>query len=204
LKLWKILGAFKLVLQIAERDTQTIGDGWEVFVNEHGIIAEKQDAEGRIVVHKHAAIAVQHAAARRDDRNGANAIAFGHLRVFVGINDLEFPEAEEQQSDHAYNEVGGDGQSGLRQPIVVAKPVRHENPARECFFVQAVKRTALSSGLFVARPARDRDMLASRKNLQRGFRNIRRKLFSKKESKNFPGAPESLPDLCCVHTAESI
>ena len=50
----------------------------------------------------------------------------------------------------------------------------------------AAERPTFSSGLFVARPASDRDMLASRKNLQRGFRNVRRKLFSKKEFEKFP------------------
>jgi hypothetical protein len=47
-------------------------------------------------------------------------------------------------------------------------------------------------------------MLASRKNPKRGFRKFRRKLFSKKASKNSAGAPESLPDLRFVKAAKSI
>src|SRR5208283_2087415 len=102
---------------------------------------EKKDAERRVVVHEDASITIEHAAARSDDGDGANTIALGHLAVFIGVDDLEFPEAEEQQPDHAHDDVGGDGQSGLWQTIVVTKPVRHENPARE-FFVSHVKRTA--------------------------------------------------------------
>src|SRR5580698_3611203 len=59
-------------------------------------------------------------------------------------------------------------------------------PRARVFFVALVKRTALSSGRFVARPARSRDMLASRKSLQRGFRNVRRKLFFEKRFEKFP------------------
>src|SRR5271163_4016182 len=60
-----------------------------------------------------------------------------------------------------------------------------KTPRARIFFA-LVKRTALSSGRFVAHPARSRDMLASRKNLQRGFRNVRRKLSSKKGFEKFP------------------
>jgi len=73
-----------------------------------------------------AAIAVEHASARSDDRNGANAILFGHLAVLVAVNDLQLPEAEQQQANHAHNDVGDDGQPRLRQSIVTAKRKRHE------------------------------------------------------------------------------
>src|SRR5208283_4948237 len=48
---------------------------------------------------------------------------------------LEFPEPEEQQCDHAHDHVGGSRQPNLRQSIVVAKPVRHAEPARERSFL---------------------------------------------------------------------
>ncbi len=166
----------------------------KIFVDESGIVAKKKDAERRIVVDEDAAIAIEHAAARSDDGNGANAITFGHLAVLIGVDDLKFPETEEQQSDHAHDDVGSNGQPGLWQTIVVAKPVRHENPARECFIVALVKRTARSSGRFIARPARSRDILASRKKiLQRGFRNVRRKLFSKEKIRKIPSG---IPNHC--------
>src|SRR5208282_330143 len=69
-----------------------------------------------------------------------------------------------------------------------------KTPRARIFFA-LVKRTALSSGRFVAHPARSRDMLASRKNLQRGFRNVRRKLFSKKEFEKFPRGSRSTAGL---------
>src|SRR2546429_5512004 len=98
------------------------------------IIAKEEHAEGRPVVHKHTAFPVQHAAARRNDGNVAHAVALGHGAVLVGVDDLELPETEQQHADHSHNDVGGDGQPRLRQSIVVAEPVRHENPAREYFY----------------------------------------------------------------------
>src|SRR5207245_5269621 len=152
----------------------------------------------RPIVHKHAAFAVQHAAARRNHRNVAHAVALGQRAVLIRIDDLELPEAEQQHAYHSHDDVGGYGQPRLRQSIVVTEPVRHENPAREYFF----------SGL----PARSgpidstgRTKLASRKNPQRGcrvepnqFAGYRRKCPSKFprtwEPKKSPGAPESPPD----------
>ena len=83
-------------------------------------IAEKQDAERRAIIDEHAAIAIEHAAARRDDGNGTDAILFGHLAVLIAIDDLQFPEAEQQQADHAHDDVGDDSKPRLRQSIVTA------------------------------------------------------------------------------------
>ena len=75
------------------------------------------------------------------------------------------------------------------------------------FFVALVKRTALSLRAISSPVPREAGtMLASRKNLSAwGFRNVRRKLFSKERlrKKSPSGLPvvESLPDLCCIHTA---
>ena len=44
----------------------------------------------------------------------------GHLAILVAVDDLQFPEAEEQQADHAHDDVGDDGQPRLRQTIVTA------------------------------------------------------------------------------------
>src|SRR6266481_4258094 len=51
---------------------------------------------------------------------------------------------------------------------------------RASTFCCARQTDGASSGRFVARPARSRDLLASRKNLQRGFRNVRRNFFRKR------------------------
>ena len=105
--------------------------------DENRIVAKQQDAERWIVVDEDAAITVQHATTGSNDGDGTHAIALGHLTVFVGVDDLQFPEADQQQTDHAHDDVGGDGQPGLWQTIVVAKPVRHENPARECSLLRS-------------------------------------------------------------------
>jgi len=63
------------------------------FFNKSRIVAQEKDAERRTIVHEHAAIAIEHSAARGDDRDRADAIAFGHLAVLIGVNDLQFPEA---------------------------------------------------------------------------------------------------------------
>src|SRR4029077_3674140 len=74
---------------------------------------------------------IQHASARRYHRDGADLVTLRPLCVLVGVNDLQFPEADKQHSHHSHDQVGDDGQPLLRQSIIVAKPVRHENPARE-------------------------------------------------------------------------
>src|SRR5712664_549105 len=194
----QILRIRELVPQIIERYSQTVSDAREMLFHQSWIVAKEEHAEGRPVVHQHAAIAVQHTAARRNHGNVAHAIPFGQRTVPVGVDDLELPEADQQYADHSHDDVGGYGQPTLRQSIVVTEPVRHENPAREYFF----------SGL----PARSgpidstgRTKLASRKNPQRGFRvdpnqfaGSRRKCPSKFprtwEPKKSPGAPESPPD----------
>jgi len=200
LELRKVFGGFQLVLQITDRDAQAFGDSRETFVDQSGIVAEKQDTERRIVVHQDAAIAVQHTAARSDDGNGTNAIALGHLTVLIGVDDLEFPETEEQQTDHAHDDVGGDGQSGLWQTIVVAKPVRHEDPAREPLFYGCQAADTLIGA--VRRPSREWAGTCSRH--EKSAANVCRKLSSERNnSKNSLGVPESLPDLCFVRAPKS-
>ena len=59
-----------------------------------GIVSQQQDAERRIIVHQDAALAVEHRASGRDNRNRPDAVAFGELRVAVRIEDLQLPETE--------------------------------------------------------------------------------------------------------------
>src|SRR5262249_61668050 len=84
-----------------------------------------------------AAIAVENTAARRNDRNRANAVALGHLAILIGVDDLQLPEAEQQHTDHAYDDVGHSCQPLLRQPIVATKGKRHANPAREPYLLRS-------------------------------------------------------------------
>jgi hypothetical protein len=203
LKLRKILGAFELILQVTERDTQAIRDSGEIFVDKSGIVAEKKDAEGRIVVDQDAAIAIEHAAARSDDGNGANAIALGHLTVLIGIDDLEFPEAEEQQSDHAHDDVGGDGQSGLWQTIVVAKPVRHENPARECFLLRSSNGQRFPQGDSSPLPREAGTCSRHEKNFSVGFEMSVENFFRKKRIRKIPSGLPNHCRTCAAFTQQS-
>ena len=121
LKFWKIAGVLQLIVKILYGNAETFGNGGQIFFNEFGVVAEQQDGKGWAIVDEDAAITIEHASARGDDGDGANAILFGHLAVFIAIDHLEFPETEEQQADHAHDNVGDDSEPRLRQPIVTTK-----------------------------------------------------------------------------------
>ena len=198
LKLRKIFGAFELILEITDLNAEAVGNSREIFVYESGIVAKKKDTERRIVIDENAAIAIEHAATGSDDGNGANAIALSHLAVFIGVDDLEFPEAEKQQSDHAHDDVGSDGQSGLWQTIVVAKPVRHENPAREnLFLLRSSNGRHCYQGDSSPIPREAGTCSRHEKSYRVSFEMSAENFLRKKYSKNSPRDPESLPDYCC-------
>ena len=121
LKLRQRFGGVELIVKVVNRKAEAIRDGGEALFNQSGIVAQEKDAKGRAIVDEDAAIAIEHAAARGDDGDGTDAIAFGHLAVLIRVNDLQFPEAEQQHTDHAHNDVGGHCQPLLRQSIVAAK-----------------------------------------------------------------------------------
>src|ERR1700737_5012438 len=77
-----------------------------IFFQQRGIIAQWKNAEGRIIVDQHPAIAIQHASARRNHRDGANLVALRPLRVFIGVDDLQLPEADKQYAHHPRDHVG--------------------------------------------------------------------------------------------------
>jgi hypothetical protein len=113
-------------VQIVHGNAEAVGDGGKILLDEFGIVTEEKNAERRAIIDEHAAIAIEHASAGSDDGNGTDAILFGHLAVLVLIDDLEFPEAQEQQANHAHDDVGDYGEPRLRQSIVTAKRKRHE------------------------------------------------------------------------------
>ncbi len=115
---------FDLLLQVVEGKTETVGDLRQQALNFVDVVAQEQDAEGRIIVHQHAPGAVEHGAARRDHRNGADAVPLGELRVAIGIDNLQPPKAEQQQSDQSDDDVGDDGQPRLRQATLSLKRAR--------------------------------------------------------------------------------
>jgi hypothetical protein len=112
-------------VQIVHGDAEAVGNGGEILFDKFGIVAEEQDGKRGTVVDEDAAIAIEHASTRSDDGNGADTILFGHLAVLVVVDDLELPEAEEQKANHAYDDVGDDGEPRLRETIVTVKRIRH-------------------------------------------------------------------------------
>ncbi len=135
----EILCIGELIPQIIQADSQTVRDAREMLFHQSRIITKEEHAERRPIVHENAAIAVQHAAARRNHGNVAHTIALSQRAILVGVDDLELPEADQQDADHSHDDVGSHGQPRLRQSIVVAEPVRHENPAREYFYLRAFR-----------------------------------------------------------------
>src|SRR5690242_2346206 len=164
-----------------------------MFLHLGHVVSQQQHAKGGPIVYQHAAIAVQHAAARSNDGNFADAVAFRESGVLIGVNDLKFPEAQQQHADHAHDDIRSHREPRLRQTIVIPKPVRHENPARE-----------ESSQDFMFRPDTP-DGLASRKIYSLGFEfassyaGVRLKMFRRKfpriwATKKSSGAPAKTPD----------
>src|SRR5437879_7346967 len=96
LKMGKVFGVVELLLEIGHRDAEAIGDGAKVLFYLRHVLAQQQDAEGGPVVDEHAAVAVQHAAARRDDRNFTDAVALSERVVLVGVDDLEYDTLAER------------------------------------------------------------------------------------------------------------
>ncbi len=93
-----------------------------LFRSAFGIVAQEQDAERRIAIDQDAAFAVQHGAARRDNRDVADPIAFGEIGKMAGLDDLQFPESDQQQDDEGYGKIRKKRQSPLRDFLVVNIP----------------------------------------------------------------------------------
>ena len=95
LKLGKILCTVELVLQVIQGNAEAIGNGAKMFFHLSHVVAQQKDAEGGPVVDQNAAVTIEHAAARGDDGNFADAVALRESGVLVRIDDLEFPEAQQ-------------------------------------------------------------------------------------------------------------
>ncbi len=180
LEFWKILCIVELVAQIIQGDSQAFRNSREVLFDLNRFIAKEKNAEGWPIVDQHAAIAVQHAAARRDNGNFADAVALSHRAVFVRVNDLQLPEAEEQHADHSHDDVGGDGQPRLRQST---------DPA------QLTQLAGLNSR---HEKIHSVGFELTLNNDESRAENVRRKFPRTWEPKKSPGAPESPPDRSCV------
>ena len=76
----EIASVLQLVVQIVDGDAKSVRNGGEVLFDQLGIVAQEKHAEAGTIVNKDAAIAIEHAATRRDDGNGADAVCWpsGH------------------------------------------------------------------------------------------------------------------------------
>ena len=84
-----VLCGVQLLPQIFIRDSQAVFDLRQSFFDELRIVAEQQNAERRIAIDEHAAIAIEHRSARRDDGDGANAVLIGQDRRNARTGRLE-------------------------------------------------------------------------------------------------------------------
>ncbi len=145
LKFGQFTRVVELIRQVVNGDAEAFGYRRQALRDERRIVAEEKNAERRVVIDQNPAVAIEHAAARRNDRYRADAVTVGPLRILVGIDDLEFPESDQQKADHAYDDVGDDSQPSLRQSIIVAEPVRHEIPARAFSWAACIQPSAAPS-----------------------------------------------------------
>ena len=80
------------LLNILPADAEAVDDLRDALLDGLHVFAKQQDAEGRIAIHEHAAFAIEHRTARRDNRDGAHAIAFGEVGEMSGLDDLQLPK----------------------------------------------------------------------------------------------------------------
>ena len=101
------------------------------------VVRDQLDGDGRAAGDDHLAVAIDDVAARRLCGGGANAVGVGLLDVLIARQDLQVPEAEEDDPEqdqreaaehgHAHGELRGD-----RRPAVVGLAVgRGRDHARE-------------------------------------------------------------------------
>ena len=113
---------FKLLRQVFLADPEPLFDRGQALLQGLGIVAQQKNAEGRIAIDQHAAFAVEQGAARGDDRDVADLIAFGEIGKMAGLDDLQLPESHKQQDDERYRNVGKKRQPPLRDFLVVNAP----------------------------------------------------------------------------------
>ena len=75
-----------------------------------------------IAIDENAAFAVEHGAARGDDGNVADAVLFGEVGKMVGLDDLQFPEADQKHGYEDDGQVGKQGEPSLRNLLIANAP----------------------------------------------------------------------------------
>ena len=116
------LAASSCCSQIFLADAKPVFDLGQALLKSLGVVAQEQDAEGRITIDKHAAFAVEQGAARRDDRDVADLVAFREVGKMARLHDLQLPETDQQKNDEDDRHVGKKCQPTLRDLLVVNVP----------------------------------------------------------------------------------
>ena len=102
-------------LDLVDGDVEALGDEGQVGVEVFDLLAEEIAGDGGIVVDEEAAFAVEEAAAGSEDGNFADAVGFGEDAVAIGADDLETPEADEEDGEDERDDVLGGGELGGRE-----------------------------------------------------------------------------------------
>ena len=120
--LGSVFAASSCCSQIFLRDSQTLFNLRQAFLEQLRIVAKQQNAERRIAIDEHAAVAIEHGPARGDDGDGADSVPFGEVGKMVRLHDLQLPETDQEKHDEGRGKVGKQGQPALRDPLVVNVP----------------------------------------------------------------------------------
>ncbi len=99
------LEAAKSGLDLVGWEVEAGGDQRSIGVDVFDLVAEEIAGDGGIVIDEKAAFAVEEAAARREDRNLADAIGLSEDAVVAGSEDLEALEAAEEDGEDERDDV---------------------------------------------------------------------------------------------------
>ena len=98
---------------------QAVGDAIDVIRLQ--VLPREQQREGGLIIDDHAAIAVENFAARREHRNGLDAIALGQFAVAFAVANLQHPEAGDQEQKDRNDEILETGDAPQREASVVVR-----------------------------------------------------------------------------------
>src|SRR4029078_11188430 len=100
-----------------------LGQAMQRVAKNPSLLRNQLQLEGRLVVHQHAAAAVQDQPAAGRNRILAHAVALRELQVIIVTNDLQHnqlaQQAQAQQADDQYGREGATGEDALFVPLIL-------------------------------------------------------------------------------------
>ena len=114
--------ALQLGADFVRIQMQAHGDGVDVLRLQ--VFARQHHGERGMIVDDHAAVAVEDFSARREQRDGLDAIPLGEFAVGLVIADLENPEARNQEQKNHHRQILKDRDAAQRETRVVSKQAR--------------------------------------------------------------------------------